>query len=67
MEERTFVCPVCRKEKTAAKGAAVPVCHGKPMEASPLPSCTKPPADAENARAADADEPCDNGRQPKKR
>jgi hypothetical protein len=65
MNHQTYTCPVCGKEATVPEGGLAPSCCGKPMIPQPLPGCTKAPADAEMARAADADEPCDDGTGPK--
>ena len=66
MNEQTYACPMCGKLLAAPKAGPAPVCCGKPMVVEPLPACTKAPADPEMARAADADEPCDDGTRPKK-
>jgi len=66
MDEQKYACPMCGKLLSAPKGEAAPMCCGRSMDPEPLPFCTKPPADAESARAADADEPCNDGRGPKK-
>ncbi len=61
MADQTYKCSVCHLEKTFAPGVPAPVCHGKPMEAVPLPFCTKPPVDPESARLEDEGEPCNDG------
>jgi hypothetical protein len=59
MEQKTFACEICLKEKTLAQGEKTPVCCGVPMVPR-LPGCGKPFV-AETARPDDADEPCDDG------
>ncbi len=64
MSDVTYVCSACRKEASVKTGESVPLCCGKEME--PLPFCTTAPQ-SEMARNYDADEPCDDGNQPRKR
>ena len=59
MKEKTYSCEICKKEKTIPQGEKIPECCGLPMELK-LEVCTKPFV-AETARAAAADEPCDDG------
>ena len=61
MDEQKYACPMCGKLLSAPKDEAAPMCCGKPMEAVPLPFCTKPPVDPESARLEDAGEPCNDG------
>lgn len=64
MSEATYFCSVCKKEARVKKGRPIPLCCGKEME--PLPFCTTAPH-PEMARNYDADEPCDDGTQPRPR
>jgi hypothetical protein len=64
MSDVTHVCSTCLKEASVKTGEPIPFCCGKEM--APLPFCTTAPQ-AEMARNSDADEPCDNGTQPRKR
>lgn len=59
MAEKTFVCEICLKEKTALQDEKIPSCCGRPMAAK-LDGCRKPFV-AETARPDSADEPCDDG------
>jgi hypothetical protein len=64
MSEVTYYCSVCQKQTSVKKGRPIPLCCGKEME--PLPFCTTAP-NPEMARNYNADEPCDDGTQPRKR
>lgn len=59
MKGITYGCEKCQKEKTVPQGEKTPVCCGLPMTPK-LKGCSKP-FDAETARAADDDEPCNDG------
>lgn len=59
MKKKTYSCETCKKERTISQGEKIPECCGVPMTLK-LEVCTKPFV-AETARAADADEPCDDG------
>jgi hypothetical protein len=64
MDSVTYTCFVCGKEIKAEKGKPAPFCCNKEM--GPLPFCTTAP-NPEMARSGDADEPCDDGTQAKKK
>ncbi|MBW2108410.1 MAG: hypothetical protein JRI36_07095 [Deltaproteobacteria bacterium] len=59
-----YQCEACGRE-VQAQGAEPPAlsgCCGAPIKAvEPLSACTTAPS-AEHARAADEDDPCDDGR-----
>jgi len=64
MSDVTYTCSVCGKKSKIEKGKPIPLCCHKEME--PLPFCTTAP-NPEMARNYDADEPCDDGTQAKKK
>ncbi len=66
MSEVGYTCPRCGKHITLPPDKPAPVCCGAALTADPLPYCTKAPT-AEMDREIDADEPCADGTQPKKR
>jgi ribosomal protein L37E len=59
MNEQTYRCEKCGKEKSISQNEKIPECCGLPM-APKLEACSKP-FDAETARPAAADEPCSDG------
>ncbi|MBE0665955.1 MAG: hypothetical protein E4H23_07615 [Chrysiogenales bacterium] len=59
MNEKTYRCEKCGKEKSISQNGKIPVCCGLPMTPK-LEGCGKP-FDAETARPAAADEPCNDG------
>lgn len=59
MNEKTYSCEKCQKEKTLLQGEKIPLCCGLPMT-SKLEGCSKPFV-AETARPDAADEPCSDG------
>jgi hypothetical protein len=63
MSDVTYTCSVCGKEVKAGKGTP-PRCCDKEM--GPMPFCTTAP-NSEMARSGEADEPCDDGTQAKKK
>jgi hypothetical protein len=64
MNETTYICFACGKEVKVEKEKPVPLCCNKVME--PLPFCTTAP-NSEMARSGEADEPCDDGTQARKK
>jgi hypothetical protein len=60
-EKKGYKCEDCGRTEIVSDGI-VPQCCGKSMQEVPLDVCTKPPADAENARFTDDDEACDDSR-----
>jgi hypothetical protein len=66
MNETNYHCAACGKMLTGPPSDPIPHCCGKPMESAPLPYCTTAP-NAEMARGARAEEPCDDATGPKKR
>jgi hypothetical protein len=64
MSDVTYTCFVCGNEVKVEKGKPAPLCCMKDME--PLPFCTTAP-NPEMARNNDADEPCNDGTQAKKK
>ena len=64
MSEVTYTCSVCGKKVKAEKGNPIPLCCRKEMD--PLPFCTSAPS-PEMARNYNADGPCDDGTQAKKK
>jgi hypothetical protein len=64
MADIVYTCSVCGKQTPVKKGQPVPLCCKKEMD--PLPFCTSAP-NPEMARNNDADEPCDDGTQAKKK
>jgi hypothetical protein len=64
MSDVTYTCFMCGNEVKVEKGKPAPLCCMKDME--PLPFCTTAP-NPEMARNNDADEPCNDGTQAKKK
>jgi hypothetical protein len=58
VSEKTFECKKCRKRKSAK---TAPECCGRKMTPVPLEACTSA-FGAENSRAMESDEPCDDSR-----
>jgi len=59
MKEIAYSCEKCQKELTVPEGEKIPACCGLPMTPR-LEGCTRP-FNAESARLAADDEPCDDG------
>ena len=59
MIEKKFQCIECGKQEKRSKNN--PKCCGKPMKQLPLDVCVNT-SDAEQARAIENDEPCNDGR-----
>jgi hypothetical protein len=58
-EKATYVCKECGKTLDLSANGSIPECCGMPMEK--LPYCRNTDT-AEQARANDKGEPCDDGR-----